>query len=294
MPLVRKLAFLFFLLAPSLVVFAGQEGGVLPKAEPVFHLGPLPVTNSIVTNWVVSLFLVLCIRWASGKPRLIPSRGQAVIETLVEGLRELLEPIVGKKAMPAAFPLLLCFFVFIIVQNWSGLMPGVGTLGWGHKDALGNFQLIAPWVRPTNADFNGTIALAFVSFGGWLIIICKYAGPKAIVHEIFGNKADKQDLPAAMYYGLSVVFFFIGFIEILSICIRPLTLSARLFGNVFGGENLLHSTWFTPPFYILEMLIGLVQAFVFTLLSSVYIGLICNHGDEDHGQALAAETGGEH
>jgi len=78
------------------------------------------------------------------------------------------------------------------------------------------------------------------------------------------------------------VFFLVGFIEILSILIRPLTLSARLFGNVYGGENLLHATWFTPPFYFLELLVGLVQAFVFTLLSSVYIGLICNHGDEEH------------
>jgi F-type H+-transporting ATPase subunit a len=224
------------------------------------------------------------------KPTLIPSRGQAVLEDLIQGLRDLLEPIVGKKAMPAAFPLLLCFFVFILIQNWSGLVPGVGTIGWGHTDEAGAFVMTSPWVRPANADFNGTIALALVSFGGWLIIIFRYAGTKVILHDIFGNKADKKELPAALYYGLSVVFFFVGFIEILSICIRPLTLSARLFGNVYGGENLLHSTWFSFPFYFIELLVGLVQAFVFTLLSSVYIGLICNHGEEhEHEDAHAKE-----
>jgi F-type H+-transporting ATPase subunit a len=79
-----------------------------------------------------------------------------------------------------------------------------------------------------------------------------------------------------------VVFFLVGLIELVSIGMRPITLSARLFGNVFGGENLLHATGFIFVFYFLEIIVGLVQAFVFTLLSAVYIGLICNHGD-DHG-----------
>ena len=170
------------------------------------------------------------------------------------------------------------------MHNWSGLLPGVGTIGWGHTDAEGHFHMTVPWIRPANSDFNGTIALALISFGAWLIIIFKYAGPKVIFHDLFGNKADKKDLPGVLYYAFSVVFLFVGLIEVLSICIRPVTLSARLFGNVFGGENLLHSTWFAPPFYFMELLVGLVQAFVFTLLSAVYIGLLCNHGD-DHAHA---------
>jgi len=182
--------------------------------------------------------------------------------------------------MPAAFPVLLCFFIFILLNNWSGLLPGVGTIGWGHTGADGRFHMVRPWIRPANADFNSTIALALISFGAWIIIIFKYAGPKVIIHDIFGNKADRKDLPTVVYYGFSLIFLFVGLIEVLSICIRPITLSARLFGNVFGGENLLHSTWFAPPFYFMELLVGFVQAFVFTLLSAVYIGLICNHGDD--------------
>ncbi|OYU98375.1 MAG: hypothetical protein CFE26_27715 [Verrucomicrobiales bacterium VVV1] len=103
-----------------------------------------------------------------------------------------------------------------------------------------------------------------------------------ILQDIFGNKADKRETPTILYYVLSLVFIVVGVIEIISICIRPFTLSVRLFGNVFGGENLLHGTGFFFVFYFMELLVGLIQALVFTLLSSVYIGLICNHGD-DHG-----------
>lgn len=277
---VLKLAFASCLIACAISTPAvAAEGGVSAKALTLFHIGPLPVTNSMATSWVVSLLLLIVVRLAVKKPQLVPSRGQAVIENMIESLRELLEPIVGHKAISSAFPVLLSFFIFILVHNWSGLLPGVGTIGWERHLPDGHHEFI-PWIRPANADFNGTIALALISFGAWLILIFKYAGTKIIVHDIFGNKADKKELPAVMYYSLSIIFLFVGFIEVLSICIRPLTLSARLYGNVFGGENLLHSTWFAPPFYFMELLVGLVQAFVFTLLSAVYIGLICNHGDD--------------
>jgi F-type H+-transporting ATPase subunit a len=290
MPRFNKLLSLPLLLAATgLPAFAGEEG-VSAKAPVLFHIGPLPVTNSMVTSWIVAVVLIVAIRFVIKKPKLVPSRGQAVVESLVGTMRELFEPIVGKKAMPAAFPILLCFFIFILLHNWSGLLPGVGTIGWGSTDAEGHFHLTTPWIRPANSDFNATIALAIISFGAWLVIIFKYAGPRVILYDIFGNKADKKDLPIVMYYAFSLVFLFVGLIEVLSICIRPITLSARLFGNVFGGENLLHSTWFSPPFYFMELLVGLVQAFVFTLLSAVYIGLICNHGD-DH-EHKEGEPGG--
>ena len=114
------------------------------------------------------------------------------------------------------------------------------------------------------------------------IIVFKFAGPKLIIKDLFGNKADKAETPAALYALLSVIFVLVGFIEVFSILIRPFTLSVRLFGNVFGGENLLHGTNFLFVFYFMEALVGLIQAFVFTLLMSVYIGLLCNHGDEHH------------
>jgi F-type H+-transporting ATPase subunit a len=122
----------------------------------------------------------------------------------------------------------------------------------------------------------------------WFYFIMRYAGPRAVLYDLFGNKADKKGLPAVIYYFLFVLFFGVGLIEIISILVRPVSLSFRLFGNILGGENLIHAMygmqkWVLPvPFYFLELLIGFVQALVFTLLVSVYIGLICNHGDEEH------------
>jgi F-type H+-transporting ATPase subunit a len=220
------------------------------------------------------------------KPQLIPSRGQAIVESALEALRGLYQPIVGKKAFPAAFPILICLFLYILFQNWSGLIPGVGSIGLGHE-VNGKFLVTEAFIRPANADWNGTIALAVVAMVAWAYIIVRYAGMKLIIHDLFGNKADKNELAAYIYYPLSLIFLIVGFIEVVSICIRPFTLSVRLFGNVFGGENLLHSTGFIFPFYFLETLVGFVQALVFTLLLSVYIGLICNHGDEEHGHADA-------
>jgi F-type H+-transporting ATPase subunit a len=258
-----------------------SEGGAAPAdLSPFIHF---PVTNSILTSFLITTLLIIGIRLAVGTPKIVPGRGQAVFEGLIGTLKEMLEPIVGKKAMPGAFPVLLCLFVFILVHNWSGLLPFVGTAGWGHTDpTTGKFLVDAPLLRPHTSEANGTLALSLFSFGAWIILILKYAGPGLIWHDLFGNKAGKGELHPGMYYFLSVVFFLVGLIELVSIGMRPITLSARLFGNVFGGENLLHATGFIFVFYFLEIIVGLVQAFVFTLLSAVYIGLICNHGD-DHG-----------
>lgn len=277
---IKLVTFLSLSLATSLSVSAAEAHGIAAAAEPLFHVGPLPITNSMVTSWVVAAVLIIVIRLAIKKPKLVPTRGQAVVENLVQGVRDLITPIVGNKVAKHAFPLLVCLFTFILIQNWSGLFPGVGTVYmFNHEEGWKEF------VRPGNADLNGTIALAIVAIVCWFYFIMRYAGPALVLKDIFGNKADKKEVPAAIYYPLFLVFFAVGLIEIVSIAFRPISLSFRLFGNVFGGENLLHSMsaitpWVLPvPFYFLELLIGFVQALVFTLLVSVYIGLICNHGD---------------
>lgn len=276
------------LFAPVAAAVARAEDGVAPAATKLFEIPGLglPVTNSVVTSWVVSLLILIGLRLMVRKPQLIPSRGQAIVESALEALRGLYQPIIGKKAFPAAFPILVCLFLYILLQNWSGLIPGVGSIGFGHVVA-GHFHVTEPFIRPANADWNGTIALAIVAMVAWVYLILRYAGPKMVLYDLFGNKADKSELAAYIYYPLSLIFLLVGFIEVVSIAIRPFTLSVRLFGNVFGGENLLHSTGFLFPFYFLETLVGFVQALVFTLLLSVYIGLICNHGDDEHGHVEA-------
>jgi len=287
---VRKLALLASPFAVGAPLFGAETQGVASAAEALFHLGPLPVTNSMVTSWVVALALIIVIRLAVRRPKLIPSRGQAIVENLVEGILDLTSPIVGDKVARPAFPLLIALFTYILIQNWSGLFPGVGTV-YMVDHATGGWM---EFVRPGNADMNGTIALAVVAFAGWFYFIMRYAGPMVVLKDIFGNKADKKETPAIIYYPLFVIFFGAGVIELVSIAFRPVSLSFRLFGNIYGGENLMHAMsgiekWGLPaPFYFLELLIGFVQAFVFTLLVSVYIGLICNHGDEHHDEAHGA------
>ncbi len=268
--------------------------GVSPGASKLVDFGNgWAITNAMATGWVGSALLVTFILWLIGKPSIIPSKGQAVIESLIEGLRGIFEPIVGKHAFPAAFPLLVTFFVFILFHNWMGLFPGVGTVGWGQV-VDGHFQMSRPWVRPHNADFNGTIALALISFGAWAIIVFKFAGPKLILKDLFGNKAEKGETPGWLYPVLSLVFLVVGLIEVFSIAIRPFTLSVRLFGNVYGGENLLHGTGFFFAFYFMELMVGVIQALVFTLLTAVYIGLLCNHEGGDHAHDEAHGGGAHH
>lgn len=260
----------------------GAEGQtVSPKAYFLFESGGWPITNSMVTSWVVSLVLILCVRWLVGKPRLIPRRGQAVMESILESISEMIAPIVGSNLVRPVIPFLLSLFIYILIHNWSGLMPGVGNFGMIHDGHL------IYWMRPGNADLNGTLALGLVATGGWVYFTLKYAGPSSIFFHIFGNKAQKGEMPRFVYYFLFLVFFGVGLIELISIAFRPVSLSFRLYGNIFGGENLLTSmtglvSYLIPvPFYFLELLIGFVQALVFTLLVSVYIGLICNHDSDE-------------
>ena len=240
----------------------------------------------MITSWVISLFIILIVRLLAGKTSLIPNKGQLFVESIVGGIRNVVEPIVGRKLFFPSFWLLSGLFIFILIQNWSGLLPGVGSIGY--YDANGNYSSL---IRPGYADLNMTLALAAVANLAWLYFIFKYEGLRSIIVHIFGNKADKNEVGIYTFLGLIPIFFAVGIIEVISILFRPISLSFRLFGNVYGGENLLHKMftiapgfeWLVPvPFYFMEILIGLVQALVFMLLIAVFIGLMCNHGDEHH------------
>ena len=299
------------------VASAAEDGAVSPYAYKIGDVFGIPITNAMVTSWVISLLLILVIRLLVGRASLVPSRGQVVVESLVIGVRDLIAPIVGKKMVGPTFWLLGGLFTFILISNWSGLLPGVGTIG--HDTMKVQFDSVEQqqvfnaaeegskereqiltelrkegqiedhfnyFIRPANADLNMTFALAAVSMVAWLYFIFRYVGPRGVAKDIFGNKADKKSVPTPVYYFLTVIFLGVGMIEIISIIFRPVSLSFRLFGNMFGGENLLTSmhgifAFILPiPFYFLEVIIGFVQALVFTLLVAVYIGLICNHGEE--------------
>ena len=277
--------FLLSLFAP---VFAlANEEGVNPKATDLTSFTvTIPVSNSILTTWILAAVIIIAIRVLIGTPKIVPNKGQALVENMASGLRDALEPIVGKKMIGKTFPVLCGFFVFILLMNWSGLLPGVGTIKYQSADG---HWLDA--IRPANSDLNTTLALSVLSFLAWTYFVLRYAGFKALVFDLFGNKADKKELSFPMWLMLGFIFLGVGGIEVLSIASRLISLPFRLYGNVFGGENLIHTLGGIAPYVVpaiagmLEVLVGLIQAFVFTLLSAVYIGLICNHDaghDDEH------------
>ena len=282
--LMRPFYLIAALLSPAFV-FA-KDGGVSQQAETVFSIGEFGVTNSILTTWILAVIIIVAVRVLVGTPKIIPSKGQALVENMASGLRDTLEPIVGKNMIGKVFPTLCGFFVFILLMNWSGLLPGVGTI---------KYQQGTHWVdaiRPATSDLNTTLALSVISFLAWTYFVLRYAGLKVLIFDLFGNKADKKEIGFPMWILLSFIFLGVGGIEVVSIAFRLISLSFRLYGNVFGGENLIHSLGGLAPYVVpalaavLEVLVGLIQAFVFTLLSAVYIGLICNHdgghADEHH------------
>jgi F-type H+-transporting ATPase subunit a len=280
-----RLAHLLSLFAPAFA-FASEGGGVSQKAENLFEIGGFPVSNSVLTTWIIALLIIVVVRVLVGTPKIIPSKGQAFVEDVASGLRNALEPIVGKSMIGKVFPTLCGFFVFILLMNWSGLLPGVGTLKYNG----GTHWLDA--IRPATSDLNTTLALSIVSFLAWTYFVLRYAGVKVLIFDLFGNKSDRKEVGWPMWIMLSFIFLGVGGIEVVSITFRLISLSFRLYGNVFGGENLIHSLGGIAPYVVpalaglLEVLVGLIQAFVFTLLSAVYIGLICNHegghADEEH------------
>jgi F-type H+-transporting ATPase subunit a len=175
-------------------------------------------------------------------------------------------------------------FLFILFTNWFGLIPGVGTIGWGERDASGHFHVTDPLLRGGNADLNMTSAMAILFFFLWTVWSIQALGIKGFLTHIFGDGQGGIFMIA--------IFFFVGVIEVISIAFRPVSLSFRLYGNVFAGENILESMmhlvpslgWLIPiPFYFLELLVGLVQALVFALLTAVFTALMTSGHDHEHG-----------
>ena len=267
----------------------------LPSAAPIlFRIGPLPVTNSMVLTWVVSLLLIAAVRIGIGNLQAIPEGAQNFWEWLVESLYDFLEGLIGSDLVKKTFWFFSALFIFVLTTNWFGLLPGVGTIGYGVATDHG-FHVTEPLLRGANADFNMTLSLSLVFFFLWIIWALQANGPIGFVKHLFGAKGG---LGGFMGLLLVVVFFAVGLLEVVSILFRPVSLSFRLYGNVFAGENMLESMthlggpiWgflTALPFYFMELLVGLVQALVFMLLTAVFTLLICSH-DEDH-----AEEGSHH
>lgn len=263
--------------------------GLTPRAAELWRPFGFPITNSMLVTWVVAVGLIVFAQLAMRNIKEIPSGAQNFWEWLVESLYEFLEGIIGSELVKKTFWFFATIFIFILFTNWFGLFPGVGTIGWGVQGEHG-FEVTRPLLRGGNADLNMTFAMAMIFFVLWTIWALQANGVKGFFLHLFGPKGDA---PGLLKWLLMVIFFLVGFLEVFSILFRPISLSFRLFGNIFAGENMLEAMarlvpglgWLLPvPFYFMELLVGLVQALVFMLLTAVFTMLICMH-EEGHESA---------
>jgi F-type H+-transporting ATPase subunit a len=261
------------------------EHGLSAKAVELARPFNFPITNSMVVSWIVALGLIIFAQVATRDMKPVPSGAQNFLEWLVGGLYKFLADIIGPHLAERTFWYFATIFIFILSANWVGLIPGVGSVGWGHQSSHG-FRIDQPLFRGANADVNMTLAMALVFFACWIYWSLREVGPVGFFKELFAPKGESEGVMRLL---MVVVFFAAGCLEVVSILFRPISLSFRLYGNIFAGENLLEAMaklvpgfgWLVPiPFYFLELLMGLVQAMVFMLLTAVFTMLMCQHETE--------------
>lgn len=240
-------------------------------AEPIFHINQFVVTNSLMTVWLIMLFLTIISLIIFKNIKKTPSGLQNVIELILELLYDLVEKVEKQKAK-RYFPIIATFFIFILLNNWAGLLPGVGSIGILEKEE-GHEKLI-PFFRAGTSDLNTTFALAIIS-----VISIQYFGIKALGLKIYLSKFFNFKGP---------IDFVVGILELIGEFTKILSFAFRLFGNIFAGEVLLTIIVFlipvfaSIPFLALEIFVGLIQALVFAMLSLVFISVATQAHEEKH------------
>jgi len=283
---VRTLSFLLPMVI--LMIITGDASAAGAHQLPLYPESPFEgtafswISNSMIMVWIAAILIILFCRAATKKMALIPTGFQNFAEWLVESLYDFFGNILGEHLVKRTFWFFGATFLLILTINYLGLIPGVGTMGT--TDADGHFKGL---LRGGNADLNMTAAMAITFFLLWLYWSFTEIGVKNFFAHIF---APQGDFSGFMKVGMIVMFFLVGILEVVSIFIRPVALSFRLFGNIYGGEQTLEGLMalvpkyfaFLPalPFYFMELLVGLVQALVFTLLCAVFLKLMCSHSEE--------------
>ena len=235
-------------------------------AEKVASIGSFPVTNSLLSAWIVMAILI-CISLIINKSiTIIPSSIQSIAEMVISGLYDFFESVMGHH-VKKAFPVLASLFLFIILANWLGLLPGVGTIVF-YETTVPLEKKFIPLLRGATADLNTTIALAVVAF-----FAIQYFG-----FATLGVEYSKRFLNFS-----NPIMFFVGLLEIVSDLSKVVSFAFRLFGNIFAGEVLLAVMAFLMPFIapmpflLLELFVGFIQALVFSTLTAVFINVAVAH-----------------
>jgi F-type H+-transporting ATPase subunit a len=246
-------------------------------AEPIFHLGSFPVTNAYINSTLAVLFFVIIGFMLRKRTSEVPTGLQNAAEGVLEFILSYVDQVTRDRKKSMQFlPIVGGLFLFILVSNWMGLLPGTGSIG-RYLVMHGEFQLV-PILRPANSDLNMTLAMALFSvisahvFGIFTIGFFKYANKYFKFGDVI---ASFRKGGAAIMAAL--IEFVIGIIEAFLETAKVASLSLRLFGNIFAGEILLTViasliAYAVPlPFMFLEILVGLIQATVFALLTLVYL-----------------------
>ncbi|MEY4745354.1 MAG: hypothetical protein RL272_1299 [Candidatus Parcubacteria bacterium] len=278
-------------------------------AEKLFMLGSLPVTNSVLTGWVAVAAFVAAGAMLSRRRNLAPKGLQNAAEALIEGMLSFMDQVTQDRRRSRRFlPIVGALFPFILVCNWMGLLPGIGTIGvWGRE--RGAIELI-PLFRPATSDLNMTLAMGITSvvvshvIGIMTLGFFKYWNKFIQLGTLWKAVAKIGRVPAGKYaidLFAALVGFMVGLIELMSEAAKMISLSLRLFGNIFAGEVLIHvlssliAFVLPTPFMFLEVIVGVVQALVFSMLTLVYLTLATDkpHGDEAaHGEDELGESHG--
>ena len=246
-------------------------------AEPIFHIGFFPVTNSILDTLFVDLVLIILIIAVNRRIKLIPNFLQNIIEFVIKTFYDLTETIAGERTKKI-FPYFMTFFIFILIANWSELIPGFSSIGFFQTEGHG--KTLVPFFRGATSDLNTTLALAMVSAVATHTMSIRTIGIKDYLSR---------------YLSLNPINLFVGFLEIIGEFTKIISLSFRLFGNIFAGGVVLgiisgiFALVVPLPFLLLEILVGLVQALIFGMLTMVFMSILMTPHNENHAKEVRAK-----
>src|SRR4030067_3812944 len=240
-------------------------------AEPIFNIGSFSITNTLLDTLLIDVLLFALIIFISRGVKYIPGTLQNIVEIAVETYYNLIESITPKR-VKEIFPIAMTFFLFILLINWSGLLPGVGTIGI--FETHGNEKTLVPLIRAASSDLNLTLALGIISVFATHVMSIKFTGIKDYLSR---------------YFSLNPINLFVGLLEIVLEFAKIVSFSFRLFGNIFAGEVVIFTVagmfafFFPLPFMVLEIIVGAVQALVFSMLTMAFMVIFTtpHHQDKD-------------
>lgn len=257
-------------------------------AEPIFHLGSFVITNAMLNAYIAVAFFILIALIASRRKSLVPKGIHNIIEAIIEFMLSEIDKVTQDKRKTRLFlPLVATIFLFVLFSNWLGQLPGTGSIGiW--ESIHGEMELI-PLLRPATSDLNLTLAIALIAvisthLAGLLGVgVINHLSKFINIRGIF--KAFKHGPMAVI---IAIIEFFVGLIEIVGELAKTLSLSLRLFGNIFAGEVLMTvmlslASYVVPiPFIFLELLVGVIQATVFAMLTLAFLVVATmQHGHDE-------------